>query len=47
VKNLKTKDDDDEYRHDPDPKGYKLWNNYLSGKWSISPFVEKVCRRNW
>lgn len=44
---LKTKDDDDEYRNDPDPKGFKLWSNYLSGKWSIFSFVEKVTRKNW
>lgn len=44
---LKAKDDDDEYRHDPDPKGYLLWDKFLSGKWNIGDFVQKVTHRNW
>jgi hypothetical protein len=45
-KQQKIKDDDD-YKNDPDPKGYKLFMDYLEGKWSVEPFVTKVCRRNW
>ena len=39
--------DDDEYKNDPDPKGFNLYKDYLEGKFSIEPFVTKVCRRNW
>ena len=46
TKKLKAKDDDDEYRHDPDPKGMLLWEKFLTGKFNISGFVQKVTQRN-
>lgn len=41
------KDDDNEYRNDPDPKGMKLYQSYLDGKFDICNFVIRVIKRNW
>lgn len=39
--------DDDDYKHDSDPKGFKLYKDYLEGKFSVEPYVTKVVKRNW
>lgn len=39
-KKIKSKDDDDEYKNDPDPKGMMLYEKYLTGKFNIGKFVQ-------
>lgn len=41
------KNDDNEYRNDSDPSGYKLYQDYLDGKFDIGAFVERVIKKNW
>jgi len=39
--------DDDDYKHDTDPKGFKLYKDYLEGNFTVEPYVTKVVKRNW
>jgi hypothetical protein len=43
----KKKNDDNEYRNDTDPAGYKLYQEYLENKFDITFFVERVIKKNW
>lgn len=45
-KKLSEAEDEDEYKNDDDPKGFKLYKNLLEDKYDISKFVTKVTDKN-
>ena len=45
-KKLSEAEDEDEYKNDDDPKGFKLYKNLLEGKYDIGKFVTKVTDKN-